>query len=366
MPDPWLASLPDPGEGATAAFRLRADDPAWDAFVARVAPGAYAQRPAWAEVKAANGWHAERVVVDAAPGPIGAQLLIHRLGPTPWSIGYAPRGPVAARFEPAAVTAWTDALRELARRRRLSHVVVDPAIPVGDQVADWLVANGWRPTAQVQPPRTRLIDLRRPEDELWADLRSKWRQYVTRARRDGVTVVETGPDGLDDFFRIYVETARRAGFIHRAASAYGATYAAFARTGAARLLFAQGPDGSRQATLMLLACGATVVEPYGGMTAAGATSRANYLLKWEAIRSSQAGGFTTYDLWGLAHPGIAQFKAGFGGREVEWIGAWELVARPLVRGTVTSIQRARVALAVRRAGRDGRSGEASGGAAAAP
>ena len=46
----------------------------------------------------ANGWVPERVVVDAADGPIGAQLLVHRLGPSPWSIGYAPRGPVATRL----------------------------------------------------------------------------------------------------------------------------------------------------------------------------------------------------------------------------------------------------------------------------
>ena len=52
--------------------------------------------------------------------------------------------------------------------------------------------------------------------------------------------------------------------------------------------------------------------------------RANYLLKWEAIRSSRAEGATSYDMWGLVHPGIRQFKEGFGGREVRLIGAWDL------------------------------------------
>jgi lipid II:glycine glycyltransferase (peptidoglycan interpeptide bridge formation enzyme) len=333
------------------AYRLRTDDDAWDAFVAGASRGAYAQQTPWAEVKAANGWTAERVVVDAADGPIGAQVLLHRLGPSPWSIGYAPRGPLAAHFEAGGVTAWTDALRALGKRRRLSHVVVDPALPAGDAVEAWLAANGWRRTAPVQPPRTRLIDLTSPEDELWAGLRGKWRQYVTRARRAGVTVVEAGAEGLDDFYAIYVATARRAGFVHRARDAYATTYAAFARHGAARLLFAQDADGERQATLLLLGCGATAVEPYGGMTAAGAASRANYLLKWEAIRSSRQLGFATYDLWGLAHPGIEQFKAGFGGEEVAWTGAWELVTAPVVHGLATAAQRARVALATRSLGR---------------
>ena len=60
------------------------------------------------------------------------------------------------------------------------------------------------------------------------------------------------------------------------------------------------------------------------MTAGGAEHRANYLLKWEAIRSSRAAGATSYDMWGLVHPGIRQFKEGFGGREVRLIGAWDL------------------------------------------
>ena len=56
------------------------------------------------------------------------------------------------------------------------------------------------------------------------------------------------------------------------------------------------------------------------MTAAGGDSRANYLLKWEAIRTSREQGATSYDLWGLATGGIAHFKTGFGGREVRTSG----------------------------------------------
>jgi lipid II:glycine glycyltransferase (peptidoglycan interpeptide bridge formation enzyme) len=90
-------------------------------------------------------------------------------------------------------------------------------------------------------------------------------------------------------------------------------------------LIAEGPDGVGLATLFLLRVGDRVVEPYGGMTEAGAESRANYLLKWEAMRTSKMQGATSYDMWGISHEGIEHFKAGFGGREIDYVGAWDLV-----------------------------------------
>ena len=95
------------------------------------------------------------------------------------------------------------------------------------------------------------------------------------------------------------------------------------------------------------------------MTAAGGESRANYLLKWEAIRSSREQGATSYDLWGLATGGIAHFKTGFGGREIRYIGAWDLVLDPLGRQAYELAQRARVQLARGGGGRRPASGSAA-------
>jgi lipid II:glycine glycyltransferase (peptidoglycan interpeptide bridge formation enzyme) len=99
------------------------------------------------------------------------------------------------------------------------------------------------------------------------------------------------------------------------------------------------------------------------MTAAGGESRANYLLKWEAIRSSREAGATSYDLWGLATGGIAHFKTGFGGREVRYIGAWDLVLSPAGRQVYSLGQGARVRWSRRRGGIGGAGSAAAYGAA---
>ena len=166
----------------------------------------------------------------------------------PWAFAYAPRGPVAAAWTP-------DAIARLHRRAsgsalpaaagRVSHLRIDPEIELdGPLDADGalrraLRAAGWRPAPPIQPNATRIIDLRADEAALWGDLRKKWRQYVNKARSGGVTVVDGGGDRLAEFYRIYRETADRAGFLIRTEAAYRDVWDAFAPAGRARLLFAQ-------------------------------------------------------------------------------------------------------------------------------
>ena len=339
-------------------FAPAADPGAWDAFVAAHDPGSYLQLSGWATVKAVNGWRAVRSGVDGPGGAVGAQILVRRPGAMPWGFAYAPRGPVAGDWSADGLGAFTEHVRrDLPRLAgRVATLRIDPEIEIdGPLDPDGatrraLAAAGWQPATAVQPAATRIIDLRPDEATLLGDLRKKWRQYVNKARSAGIVVVDAEGDRLDDFYRIYRDTADRAGFLIRTQAAYRDVWEAFRPDGNARLLFAQTAEGEPLATLFLVRCGPRVVEPYGGMTVAGGESRANYLLKWEAIRSSREAGATSYDLWGLATGGIAHFKAGFGGREVAYVGAWDLVLDRLGRTAYDAGQRGRVWVARRRRG----------------
>jgi len=314
---------------------LASSDAAWDAFVEANPRASYLQLSAWAGTKAANGWRAWGLEAAQQEGRVGARILLRRPSAVPWTFAYAPRGPLATRWDRDSLAAFTELVRcSASPAGRVSHLRIDPEIELDGPddlegaTRRTLAALGWRPAPEIQPAVTRVIDLAADQEALWAGLRGKWRQYVNRARSNGVTVEERGPDGLATFHAIMAETSARTGTPIRTEDSYRAIWAAFGPTGRARLLFALGPDGTPEAVLFLVRAGGRVVEPYGGMTAAGAASRANYLLKWEAIRSSRAAGGSSYDMWGLVHPGIRQFKEGFGGREVRLIGAFDLDLRP--------------------------------------
>ncbi len=304
--------------------RLRHDDAAWDAFVESTETDFPLQLSAWAQAKASTGWRAERVVADGGSGPIGGQLLMRRLGPGPFAVGYLPRGPVARRFDAASVSAFTATLRGVARARRLTHVTADPGLE-GDEHGRLLVAAGWRPAQPVQLTSTQVIDLTKSEEELWSDVYKSSRRYANGARKRGCQVREGDEADLPVFYDILVETAARSGFIPRAFEAYRDVYRAFAAEGRVLLLIGSLPDGRDVSSKLILTCGGRAAQLYGGLTDAGGDLRAG--------------------------------KQGFGGRVVEYGGTWDLVAQPLVHAFYEQARRGFVALARRRRGLGASSGE---------
>ena len=314
------------GAGQGAADRLEHDDAAWDAFVADSAQPSHLQATAWAQIKRANGWRARRIAAQAGEGVVGAQMLIRRAGGLPWGLGYVARGPVGAELDRAALAAFTERARAVGRAARLAWVRIEPELEAGAGHEETLASLGWRRAPHVQPDSTRIIDLTRPTEDVWKDVHRKARQSVNKSRRFGVRVVDADGSRLADFYRIHAAMAERAKIIPRAQRTYREMWDALAPRGMARLLFAEHEEsGEAVATLFLVSCGRRVVDLYGGTTAEGDRLRANYVLKWEAIERCQGWGFTEYDLWGLPRAGIAAFKASFGGREVHYVGAWDLV-----------------------------------------
>ena len=305
--------------GEDEAARLERDGAAWDEFVAASPQATHLQTTAWAEIKRANGWRAVRVV----SGGMGAQVLVRRAPGLPWGLGYIPRGPVGAALDRPTLEAFTNRLRTAAKAQRLAYVTMEPEL--GPEAADVLRTLGWRPTEHVQPDSTRIIDLSRSTDEIWNDVHRKARQSVNKSRRLGVRVVEDDGSRLADFYRIHADMAGRAHFIPRAESSFVEMWKAFRPKGMVRLFFAEKSNsGEAVATLFLVTCGTRAFDLYGGTTREGDGLRANYVLKWEVIEKAREEGIREYDLWGLPRAGIAQFKSAWGGREVEYVGAWEL------------------------------------------
>nr|WP_243752201.1 peptidoglycan bridge formation glycyltransferase FemA/FemB family protein [Leucobacter weissii] len=185
------------------------------------------------------------------------------------------------------------------------------------------MAAPWRPAAEtVLPARTLILDLTRSEEELLGDMSKKHRQYVRKAGREPaleIRPVATAAE-LDACLEVYRETSARADFgLHED----GYYHDAFAMLGERAPVWASYVDGAPVAFLFLAASARTAFELYGGMNETGQRLRANYALKWHAIREMKRRGAQRYDLGGLINDGVTTFKTGFASHEDLLAGSWD-------------------------------------------
>ena len=302
----------------------------WDRLVEGDPSGTFYQLDAWVRIKAATGWSPVRWRLDPAMALLGAQVLVTHRSPLPWGFAYGPRAPFGLRLEERTIGDFTSGIRNALANRKIGLVRIEPEVEAGGPLdrdgafVRALSAAGWKPAPPVQRADTWLLDLKPGEHGLWHGLRKKWRQYVNRARANGVVIRGAGREALPAFHRLLSGTAGRMGFVARPLSTFERMWDEFAADQRVGLLFADTPAGEPIASLFLVRCGGRLSEPWGGYTSAAGELHANYLLKWESIRAAAEGGLSEYDMCGLVNPGITYFKSGFGGRSIRYIGAWDL------------------------------------------
>ena len=267
----------------------------------------------YGQVQTAEGWALERVDLGAA-GAASVQLAT--AGPARW--GYLPRGPVPATAGALRVlTAW-------ARRQGLARLRVEPEAPA--EFAQVLRQEGFRAAPALHPTHTLLLDLG-PEADLLAGMKPKHRYNIRLAAKRGVTVDDQGDAA--ELARQHDATAGRQGISAASREFYERRL---------RLLewcrvYVARHQGEALAAILVARFDDRAYYLFGGSTQVKRNLMPTYAVQWAAIRDAGAAGCRAYDFWGVPpdadpqHPwaGLWQFKTGFGGRLMDYAGAWDLV-----------------------------------------
>lgn len=296
------------------------DREAWDNDVLDHA-GHPMQLWGWGEVKAAHNWQAERLVIRENETAIGwCQVLLRPL-PGPFkSLAYVPRGPVAeVKNREVVLGAIAD---DVKRRHGSVALTVEPDWDVMPEVAGWK-----RTPNSILMSHTLVLDLTQSEDELMGHMTKKTRQYIRKSEKEGIEIrhAKTMED-VAACLAIYKQTAGRAGF-----ALHNDTYYEdiFTFLGSNSQLFMATNEERVVAFLWLAVSSETAFELYGGMSDEGQELRANYTLKWEAIKRTKAWGVRRYDLNGLLNEGVSKFKEGFASHETQLAGSFDRPLSPL-------------------------------------
>ncbi|NTW61669.1 aminoacyltransferase [Candidatus Saccharibacteria bacterium] len=273
----------------------------------------------WGELKSSHGWKVDRLfLLDASDRVVGAVSLLIRTLNWPFkSLAYVPRGPVVGDVHRQ------DMLRLLADYVQRTYGSV--AVSIEPDAVEYEVSDGWRLAKnQILPSRTILLDLTRTEDELLADMAKKTRQYIRKSSSENFEIRAIKSRGeLVKCLDVYHQTSARAGFDLHSDEYY---YDVFEKLGEHSPVFAAYQGDQPIAFLWLAISAETAYELYGGMNEQGQVLRANFALKWYAIRKCREWGLSRYDFGGLLDGGIATFKMGWAAGETKLAGTFD---RPL-------------------------------------
>jgi len=312
----------------------------WDAVVSTYPRTDFLQSWAWGELKARQGWKAQRLLLCEKDRPVAAASIIFRRLPGWGSISYIPRGPLVDWTNSNQVRDFFVAIEHICRHQKAIFLKIDPAVESpAPEVEKLLIRLGFRPrfTSEgfggTQPKCVMRLDLTPPLEELLAACKEKTRYNIRLAERKGVTVTRnTQQEDLMVFYSLLEETARRDGFVIRDYSYYRDIWDLFILPGQAQLFLARYA-GKTIAGALCFIFGDSCWYVYGASSSEHRNVMPNYALQWSIIRWAREQGCRTYDLRGVSQRnyedphdplyGLNRFKAGFSPRFVEWIGEYD-------------------------------------------
>jgi lipid II:glycine glycyltransferase (peptidoglycan interpeptide bridge formation enzyme) len=190
-------------------------------------------------------------------------------------------------------------------------------------------------------------------------MKNKCRYNIGLAERKGVTISRPGEQGLDAFYRLLEETARRDGIAVHGIEYYrglfesARDYCPSAGTPGQEIrLYLASHNGDALAAVMVLVRGKDAVYLYGASSNSRRNLMAPHALQWRAMLDAKECGCAQYDLFGIppnedpAHPmaGLYRFKTGFGGRIIHRPGCWDYAYRPFVNRAFKTAERFRKTL----------------------
>ena len=324
---------------------VQKNDPDYEAFLTTHPDCNFLQASFWADVK--KDWDARFLVSRNDGGAVRASMLvlIRKVPHLPYTLLYAPRGPVCDPTERAGFLDLIAGVKQLAKETRGYLFKADPGVCAGNADFAHLAKEAglvMQETGQnfdgIQPRFVFRLNIQgKTPEEIFEAFHSKTRYNIRLAQRKGVTVRLGNKTDLPRFHEIMVETGARDGFNIRPLHYFELMYDVMAEKHL-RLYLAE-LDGEIISGTIAIAYGDKVWYLYGASANAHRNVMPNYLLQWEMIQWAFEKNCRIYDFRGVSgdmspdNPlyGLYRFKKGFSGELVEFTGEVELVLKPLVK-----------------------------------
>ena len=326
------------------------------------------QTPYWAQVKSQMGM--APMAFDIHSSETWGDVLVLIKNHCGHKLALVPQGPEHAPAEDVYGQYLEDLSLALADRLDPDVAFIRYDLPWKSLYAEEMHQKGWSafPEARIRELRMNMgtkfwnlkkastdmtvasslvVDIAGSEDDILGRMKPKTRYNIGLAQRKGVTVHMADSDSLADFYGLYVQTAKRNGFIpcsmEQFAAIFRCKFGCKDGTNIVFLLARHGRDILSGAIIGISGQWANFL--YGASGNIKRNYMASSLMHWTGMRIARQRGCLSYEMGAVSptpdatHPfnGLHRFKAGFGGRIELRSGSWDY---PLNEGAYRSIQNA--------------------------
>lgn len=238
-----------------------------------------------------------------------------------------------------------EACEDLAQKDGDVFLRIEPGVPADDCAGKGESDDfdfGGQTSADCYLPRNTLtIDLTGSEEEILKQMKQKGRYNIRKAEKAGVYVRVSDGEGMEEFYEMLKETAKRDGFhLHRRDF-----YENFLNIleGRGRLYLAR-KDHDLLGGMIVTHFGDRATYYFGASGEKSRGAMAPYALQWFAMQEAKLAVCKEYDFLGVAPEesdvakgegwakkhqlaGVTQFKTRFGGKRVNYVPARVFVFR---------------------------------------
>ncbi|MDD3190966.1 MAG: peptidoglycan bridge formation glycyltransferase FemA/FemB family protein [Candidatus Pacebacteria bacterium] len=326
----------------------------WDGFIRKNKPECFLQSFGWGDFQRSVGNSVLRYAVSDGNQFVAVASVLERKshGLKYW---YIPRGPVTMEEEACKseenfgesklcaasrdeeIGLMTFILVEIKKEARKKGVIFLRMDPAWDKKFSFIFSEMGLMSVGgiVQPKDTLILDIRKNEDELLCEMKQKTRYNVRLAEKKGVKILaqDFSEKNFEDFWGLTMETAKRDGitthdreYYHEMLRMLGS-----GSEGLEAKLYSARYEGKTIAANIVLRFGDCAIYLHGASSDKSRNLMAPYLLQWNQIKDMKNAGCKSYDFWGITiddeNPkwrGITRFKKGFGGKEVSYVGVYDL------------------------------------------
>lgn len=253
-----------------------------------------------------------------------------------------PGGPIIDWTGPDLVNSFVNEIKRIAKDTNCVFVRVRPQLESSEFSKKIFRQNGFvNAPIHLHAELTTQLDITKSEEDLLKNMRKTTRYEIKKAISLGIEVTgwQLKSDRryyenplIREFYDLQLVTARRQKFVPFSFDFLNEQFKVFSQKNQA-LLYRAALNNKLLAEAIIIFYGKEAVYHYGTSTDEGRKYPGSYLIQWEAIKEAKKRGMTSYNFWGVSpfnEPnhrfyGLSLFKRGFGGKDVEYLHAQDLV-----------------------------------------